>query len=321
MVGTILGRGVVCLERLKYHTPMILPPYLQSILYVTLIELGLLELFRLVLLFAFGDLKMIAQKPIDLLKAFIVGTCVDLKILAFINVVPLIFAILVFSFHSTTFFYVTHYFLMAYYFIALTVLSIVSMMNIGFYAYFKHHINYLIFGFFDDDTKALIDTIKKSYNLPLLFFGMILYEAGLFFAVKFALALPAENIAFMIKSELFFTFIFSLFTLFFICVRLKTCVSTNEFINQLATNGVLTYFKALKQRRENKKGAYHLAKKCGFSDNVSQALKITTQNERCSDNIVEAITQHTSKNESASCRDRHDGKFCCTSLVIARPGS
>jgi hypothetical protein len=45
---------------------------------------------------------------------------------------------------------------------------LILCVDFGFYSYFQNHINILIFGIFEDDTKALFSTLAKNYRLRLL---------------------------------------------------------------------------------------------------------------------------------------------------------
>ena len=49
-----------------------------------------------------------------------------------------------------------------------------SIVDVGYYSFFQDHINIMIFGFFEDDTMALIRTFWKNYPVIWIFSGLLL---------------------------------------------------------------------------------------------------------------------------------------------------
>lgn len=253
---------------------------------------------RLAIMLAFSNRRVYLKKTTELFKAYWLGARFDLKIIAGINLLPIMYTIVLYSWHNASFFQISFYVLFAYYFVAYLVVIIMLGIDIGFFSYFNEHINYLIFGFFDDDTKALIDTMRKNYNVPLIVLGILALLVGVFFTVWW-LIVPTFNAVYY-DSIWNVTALVLLFIINFLLLRgtlaslplglIHARVSSNDFLNKLCMNGIFSFFKALKQRRESKRGTFSVAEKYGYLDKREQALDmVATQKETAS--ITKAITQ------------------------------
>ena len=55
--------------------------------------------------------------------------------------------------------------------------------DFGFYSYFQNHMNILMFGVFEDDTKALFSTIVENYPVVLVGIGFILIFVFVYFYI------------------------------------------------------------------------------------------------------------------------------------------
>ena len=267
--------------------------FLKNIVWLTCLGIFIMTLFRFTIAIAFGKIQSLWNHRQHCLNAFFLGLRYDLKVLAGINAVPLLALLIVqpFSPFTSGAFLLTPLFI--YYIITFFILSIILMIDVGFFSYFNEHINYLVFGFFDDDTTALLKTFWKNYNVP-LFIGLILiYFIALYLGMHFiwySNAVPVHNGWLWLIVAIVITILLTRGNLQSMPLGLiHAHVCDDDFINKLTINGVLTYAKALKQRRENRGGDYDLAKKFGYSEKMSEAIQRIAPN---ATDILSALTQH-----------------------------
>lgn len=281
--------------------------YLVNILIATLFGFVLMLMFRVIIMVAFGERRVLLNNKKDMLSAFVLGARFDLKIIGAINALPILSAIIIYSFSDNTLYHIFNNGLLYYYFAMYFLLSVILMIDIGFFSYFNEHINYLIFGFLDDDTKALIQTMRDNYNVPLYSFLIILYMVLLYGLLKWFWVSSIQINYFALSQTIWLTimlivnFLFARGNLKGIPLGIMHAqVSNIDFINKLAINGVMTYVKSLKQRRENNKGQYDLAKKFGFSERMPEAMKRVHISEESVDSFTAAMRQHVPNNPDVS---------------------
>jgi phosphoglycerol transferase MdoB-like AlkP superfamily enzyme len=287
--------------------------YLESIGWFSLTLFVLLLIIRCIILITFGKKSALGERKKDILKAFWLGGRFDLKVIAIANALPLLLAIPLYIIDSPSLFNFSAYILVAYYFISLSSIVLLLSIDVAFFTYFNEHINYMIFGFFDDDTKAVIETMR-DYNLPLVIGVILALEVGLFFLAKFIGFYHLSSLHYhgWLVSILLIVFI----VIDFLLARgtisslplgiMHARVSDNEFINKLCMNGIFSFTKAVKLRRQNKKGSYNLSKTYGFHNDPAEALLVMRSKKVTEPvKLTEHLSAYVVPNETATNQPPH----------------
>lgn len=243
--------------------------------------LCLMSLFRLAFCCYYGSAAELGGRAFDLAKAFVMGVRFDLVVVAYINALVTLTLLVVWAARSGRLFAAWKKALEYYYFLMYSLVFLVLCVDFGFYSYFKSHINILIFGVFEDDTKALFSTIAENYNLPLAALGFIALFALVFFAARRVMSLPekaptgrpyrwgykltfaAALVAFNVLAARGSLGLFPLGTM-------DAEVSPSVFINRVGINGIFTLQEALEARmKENREEP--LLDRMGYRGDPAQA--------------------------------------------------
>lgn len=221
-----------------------------------------LHFCRWIAFFYYGPWKfLLAERKLDLLKGLLVSFRFD-GVTASYAVLPPLLCFLAWMLVPTpktrqllTFFERGYFVLLALF------LGLLSGVDLGYYSYFQDHINVLIFGFFDDDTWALVRTFQKNYPVVLIFLFALLGLAGLvwtslrIFRPERWVA-PAPRWNFKLAGIYLLSLIFvgvgargslGLFPLH----EIDAAVSREPFINYLGYSGVHSFHRAIKVRSLN----------------------------------------------------------------------
>lgn len=239
--------------------------------------LFIMFLFRVFFTFYFGEAKILSKHLREVVSAFVLGARYDTIIISYL-LVPLFLAftigaiikskrlikLLVFFGHK--WFY-------------LTSLGVIFLLvcDMSFYSYFQDHMNILFFGLFEDDTIAVIISLRKNYPLEIGLLGIALFFVFWYWFTRrsFRKTFFKSSIA---NGNIFsFSLIFLLaLTLLFGGIRgtysdlplspKYTEVSKRHFINQIALNGIVTIQRAFKIRNEFSAGTNSVAKMMGYGD-------------------------------------------------------
>jgi hypothetical protein len=279
--------------------------WLKNLVLLVCIFVFLMTIARLSFALYFGDGKTLLANSEELKKAMWLGFRYDLIPLAYINAIPFILLNLGYFIPSKLTIRVIRFSVISILLIGYLLIGWLYVFDYGFYSYFQEHLNILFFGFFEDDTKALLITIYKNYNVP--FWGMVLFflHYGLFRFIKFLFS-PYE---FDFKAK---PFTYKVHLIFFGGIILcgfagrgsfsrlplsveDSFISENEFINEVALNGALTLNRAIKIRKTFGKDKYDYIKNYGFLDweNAYEAFKGFNPKDK---NIKEALTVRTKSN-------------------------
>lgn len=288
--------------------------WLKNLIFLFVIFAILMTIARISFALYFGDYSSIMANGSELKKALWLGLRFDLMPLAYVNALPFIILNL-------------GYFLPGKFSIRLIRFSVVSILllgyifigwlyvcDYGFYSYFQEHLNILFFGFFEDDTVALIITIWKNYNVPL--YGIILFflHYGLYRFIKFLFS-PYE---FDLKAKPFTYKIPLVFLTGVVLIALfargnfsrlplsleDAHISENEFINEIALNGALTFNRAIKIRKTFGKDNYDYLKNYGFKD-WKHAFSSFTGKTPESEDLLKSLTVKTKPNSFLAANPPH----------------
>lgn len=250
-------------------------PWLKTLIYFHLATLLALTLTRLGFITFFGSWSEVLGYPVELIKALFLGIRYDWAPVSYMFALPFLILHFIQFFKSEKVVLFTSKFFHLYFFVFYSFLVWVYVFDYGFYSYFQDHLNILFFGFIEDDTKALLISIYKNYNLP-FWLSVILIGHYAFYKL---LSQFFRKATFKLKASrgVAKTLIFLLgltilafggrgnFTRLPLSVE-DAYISSNEFINKISLNGFITFNRALKIRKHFSKGEVSYVKEMGFSN-------------------------------------------------------
>lgn len=278
--------------------------WLKSLVLLFFLVLILMTIARLCFALYFGDLSQLLSHSYDFKKALLLGVRFDLMPLAYINFIPFLILNIGYFLENERNVLRIRFLIILNLFVGYALLGWIYVFDYSFYSYFQDHINVLFFGFFEDDTWALLISIYKNYNL-FLWLGLILSIH--YFGLKF-LNFLFSHYDFDFKQRLsilkVFTFFFTgMVLLGFIgrgnFTRLPLSVedahiSQNSFINDISLNGALTLNRAIKIRKTFGRDNFNYLKNYGF-ENWQNALKILKPEVNANNSIIESLIEQTKK--------------------------
>jgi len=241
---------------------------------VYLFAVSLFSIFRFVYLVRFGEEGIFNQYPSDLLAAFITGFRFDTQILCYSFLLPftLIFLHLI---PKEKLQKALVSFSKIYTIVVLSFLALILLIDQQFYTYFQSHINILVYGFLEDDTKAVLASFWSDHPVILIAAAFLLI---VFLIVKIVwniynsvIVFPREiSITSGVIATILIVSLFSLgirgsFGVFPLQIDDST-VSENRFINRLTLNGVYTFEKAIEEKKKSRKLLFKkdVLKKSGY---------------------------------------------------------
>jgi phosphoglycerol transferase MdoB-like AlkP superfamily enzyme len=229
-----------------------------------------------------------SKNLLEILNAFFMGLRFDLSVIGIVNVLPAVIFIIVFL---TGISFALKYFILFlrhYYLLCIGTIVVLFFIDFNFYAYFKDHLNILIYGVLEDDTSALMKTFGSDYNLFLIFFSLFLTFVSIFIFLKKTLKFKTYDFKFP-KFLNKFLISLTISTIIFASARgtfgklpLGDCatISSNAFLNQTAINCVYTLQMAIDHRNEEKKeinyvhvSGYKNNIRLAFADFLNESLK------------------------------------------------
>lgn len=250
---------------------------LKKIIFFFLALLLIFALFRVFFALYFGSLGLLISRPYEVLQAFILGLRYDSMVISY-TVVPAFLLISIFSlFRSRKVIEVLYFFLHKWFFITSIALILLLICDMGFYLYFQEHMNILFFGFFEDDTVALLTTIYKNYPLTYGLIALSIFLIVWYIFTKKIFRSLAKKRGFIRGNIFSFLFVFiSMSYLFFGMLRGSfsdlplspsyVSISSETFINQMAINGIITFHKAYKTRQSINGKNENVAELMGYKD-------------------------------------------------------
>ncbi len=220
----------------------------RKIFFVYLTILSMFMIFRLLLLFLYGDFSELKESKIEILKAFYVGAKFDTSVATYgilpIFVYALFFSIFYFKKNQKAF----QFFLKIskWYFIIISMLFLViSIIDYFFYGYFQTHISPLIYGLKNDKTNAILISMWTDYPVIKIVLTLLLafYIFKLIYTKIFS-KLTHKLISFKKFNPIVVVLILGTYflgmrgSIGMFPLRLDhTSISTNTFVNELVLNG------------------------------------------------------------------------------------
>jgi phosphoglycerol transferase MdoB-like AlkP superfamily enzyme len=254
--------------------------------------LFMMSAFRLVFCLYYGNLAYLSSHTAYVVKAFFMGARYDLAVVAYINGLVSGTFTLVWLVRSESLFRRWQKLVRWYYFLTFSALFIILCIDFGFFSYFKNHLNILIFGLIEDNTRAVLLTLSTNYNLYLAGAGFAVLVGFIFFIVFRIMRLKGPQqladayqiIAHanarvsgwgktgIIVALLSFNFLaargsFGMFPLGVADAE----ISPDLFINKLCLNGVFTLQEAV-EARTKASNDYDVTDLTGYKGNMPRAF-------------------------------------------------
>lgn len=279
--------------------------WLKNLIFLSVIFLALMTLARASFALYFGDLKELILSQAELRKAFWLGLRFDLMPLAYINAVPFLILNLAYFIPGKSSIKFSRFLIVLFLCLGYFLLCWLYVFDYGFYSYFQDHLNVLFFGFFEDDTQAVIISIYKNYNLLFwltvvfaLHYALYRFIRFLFSPFefdlgekKFSFKMPVVFITGLVIIALFAR---GNFTRLPLSVE-DAHISGNEFINEIALNGALTLNRAVKIRKTFGKDNFNYLKASGFNS-WEEAFTLLNGEAPKSTNLISALETRTKAN-------------------------
>lgn len=283
---------------------------------INIIVLLLVSIYRFIFFVYFADFSAISSLKLYVLKAFWLGFRFDLSIVAYINAPITLLFLICLVFKSYPFFKTIISFIKYYYSIIFSLLFLVIFVDMAFFAYFKDHYNLMIFGFFEDDTIALIKTIFADYrfyilvlvfmilstvifNLSAWTYKELKYNERIFNTLywkpgkKFITILLIVFINFIFARGSFSMFPLGLF---------YSQISPNQFINKLCVNPVHPLADTIYLKIKNSKNEINLKEIFKYKNDgeIIKDLQILSKykNANSLNDIVNKVTKENKKIEA-----------------------
>lgn len=238
--------------------------------------------------------------PGDTAKAFFRGFQFDTMVISYSLIVPFVLFLSLLFTSSLTYRTVIEKFVWAFCGVSISLFLLVLFIDQYFYNYFQSHINILIFGLIDDDTKAVMSSVWSDYPIIKIFLlWSSILSAYVFYVKKIYYKKP-----FTLKTPMWINVPGSLALLFVFGLGIRqslgtfplqshdTAVSTSQSINFLTTNGVYALKTAYSERgkAENlQQSALTLVKELGYQ-NAADAAADYFAEEQFSDSLSDDNT-------------------------------
>lgn len=279
--------------------------------FLALAALAVMSGFRLLLFFYFSDAAPFGYLADgSSLLAFLVGFRFDLKVVS-IFALPIVLIIttgvLVGNQRYSRFLaWVCFYYCLASY----SLIFLLLILDVGFFDYFREHLNFLIFGFLEDDTIALVATIAKHPKVIIPLFMVIVTLGGTYLAVRHFLGRPdfqtgagkspgvPASIVIIVAVPLL-VMVGARGSLGLFPLRMKdAAITSSPFLNKLGTNGIFTLYLAVLQRMEERGGQFDLIREYGYGNRIQQAfskhLSIAIDGNESRERLLEIFRRRTS---------------------------
>lgn len=285
------------------HFPFLLN-LLVSFLKLFLVVLSLMSVVRLYLFFTYGSRS--TYNALELFNTFWLGMRLDASILAYIYSIPVILVFLVWLLNLKFLQKYLYGFFKVYFILFLTVLSVLTFSDLTYFSFFGDHATLMIFGIFDDDTKALMETAFTNYNIPLVIVLAVSFFTFLYIVVfktlkkkdTFSLAwkLPKQILLFVTIIALTGVLGRGSVGIFPLAKDIPD-VSADSFINKLPQTAGYAMLNSYEQYNKSKSGNYDLIKRVGYAGNIEKAFEVYKQTDEIDKiNLLNNLVHVTAKN-------------------------
>lgn len=264
---------------------MSLGRYLFGILRVSLFLLLLQVVFRGIFVAFFVESALLSQG--DFWRAFFLGVRFDGTIVAYINSIPLLLVFFLYAAIGR----VPAVFLKfskGYYLFFLILVCFINMIDLGFYSFFQDRLNVMMFGFFEDDTVALVKTIWSDYPVMWGLLGTFVFivVSSLFlkyaFKEKFVKYIGLEPRQTLASRGGVLAALFTLMLLngtaargsltLFPLSEMDLGVTSNPVLNDMAFNSSRAFSRAVELRAQIESRPDLNIRKFGYEGKINQAF-------------------------------------------------
>ena len=275
----------------------------------------LISIYRFIFFIYFADFSTVSSLKLYVLEAFWLGFRFDLSIIAYINAPITLLFIICLLFKSDSLFRSIISFIKYYYSIFFSLLFLIIFVDMAFFAYFKDHYNLMIFGFFEDDTIALIKTIFADYRfyvlvLVFIILSIIIFKLSAWTYKELKYNERIFNTLYWKPGKKFITILLIVF-INFIFARgsfsmfplglFYSQISPNQFINKLCVNPVHPLADTIYLKIRNSKNAVNLKEIFEYKneDEIIKDLQILSKyrNANSLNDIFNKITKENKKLE------------------------
>lgn len=280
--------------------------WLKNQAFLFLVFLVLMSLARVGFAFFFGDAHSLLEKPTALTPAFFLGMRFDLMPLAYINILPFLLMNIAFFIPGKKVIGFMRRFNIGFITFGYLLLLWIYIFDYGFYSYFQDHLNVLVFGFFEDDTEALLITLYKNYNLVLWLSLVAVIHFLIYRLVKVMFSLydfdlTVKKFNYKMPIAFFTGLVFLAFVGRGNFSRLPLSledahISENEFLNEVALNGVLTLNRAIKIRKTHGNDKFNYLR-FGQFNNWEEAFEAYKESKATHPTLKKSLIKKTDKNE------------------------
>ena len=256
----------------------------SRLLKVYILIIGILTSFRVGFVAYYTDNSVYQEFFSDLVHAFFMGWRYDTIVASYFILVPFLLLTFVSILKSKSLFNFVSW-ISGFFFYFVTILVVfISICDVGFFSFYQDHLNILFFGFFEDDTEALLISIWKNYPIEYAIIGFVVFLIFLYFYIKRSFRfLVREQRSILHGGFLKFSFIFliGLVLLFggarggygiMVLSPKYADFSKNLFVNQVALNGLITFEKAIKLRKSRTSLDFDMAKALGYNGDIHKAF-------------------------------------------------
>ncbi len=213
--------------------------------------------FRVAAVLSYADAHTRSNFSKDLWLALLFGIRFDLTVLGYLLFPPMLLLFALSLTRRPSWLEAFSLWTRPYFLIVILLISFFLSLDFFYYAYFKDHINILVFAFFEDDTEAILKTVWHNY--PLIPFLLAMTFGG--WAIWQGLKKILPNFVYTTHGAVYPRFFRGLiYTAIFLLVGLgargslglfplgpdHTVISSNSFVNYLSYNGILAFYRATK---------------------------------------------------------------------------
>ncbi len=282
---------------------------------INIIILLLISIYRFIFFIYFADFSVVSSLKLYVLKAFWLGFRFDLSVVAYINAPITLLFLICLLFKSYPFFKTIISFIKYYYSIIFSLLFLAIFVDMAFFAYFKDHYNLMIFGFFEDETIALIKTIFADYRfyvlvLVFIILSIVIFKLSAWTYKELKYNERIFNTLYWKPSKKFITILLIVF-INFIFARgsfsmfplglFYSQISPNQFINKLCINPIHPLADTIYLKIKNSKNAINLKEKFKYKneEEIIKDLQILSKYKNANNlnDIVNKITKENKKLE------------------------
>lgn len=265
------------------RTGLLLETIIKSLKVYTVI-IFILTLFRIVFTLYFGDAKLLMNNIGEVFNAFFLGWKYDTIIACYTLIPLLIIGIFLSVLKQRKLTNLLNFLSFFYFFVLINLIVFVEISDLGFYSYFQDHLNILFFGFFEDDTKALLISIWKNYPIEYALIGYGFFIIILAVILKKIFKFIPKNKSSILKGSFVQFSSVAIVVLLLFAGGLRggygimvlspkyADFSKSQFINQISLNGVITFEKAFKLRQTRTSLDFNMAKSFGYGDDIHKAF-------------------------------------------------